>query len=163
MTRGKLANWNASNATWTTGDFTGDGYVDGADLNVLLCNWLRSTPPLGIVETTDASRSVSNTQPLVTSSATAGSAAAGAALPLYTTAPGLSQALNTIELGRFEQHNWITTGGAPVDPVDSVLHPILQNRPDRLRDGKKARLGFPREHIDLSHRWKRGGAIGGSQ
>jgi hypothetical protein len=42
-----LSNWNASNATWATGDLTGDGFVDGGDLNILLSNWNAGTPPAG--------------------------------------------------------------------------------------------------------------------
>jgi hypothetical protein len=42
-----LSNWNASNATWASGDLTGDGFVDGGDLNILLSNWNAGTPPAG--------------------------------------------------------------------------------------------------------------------
>jgi hypothetical protein len=45
-----LSNWNASNATWATGDLTGDGFVDGGDLNILLSNWNSGTAPAGTTE-----------------------------------------------------------------------------------------------------------------
>jgi hypothetical protein len=42
-----LSNWNATNATRAMGDLTGDGYVDGGDLNVLLSNWNAGTALAG--------------------------------------------------------------------------------------------------------------------
>jgi hypothetical protein len=42
-----LSNWNATNATRAMGDLTGDEYVDGGDLNILLSNWNAGTPLAG--------------------------------------------------------------------------------------------------------------------
>jgi hypothetical protein len=45
-----LANWNSHSATWATGDFTGNGYVDGDDLNLLLSHWNVQAPPAGAAD-----------------------------------------------------------------------------------------------------------------
>jgi hypothetical protein len=40
-----LANWNKTGASWSDGDFTGNGYIDGGDLNILLSNWNAGIDP----------------------------------------------------------------------------------------------------------------------
>jgi hypothetical protein len=42
-------NWQSvGGATWSTGDFTGEGNVDAADLNELALNWQQSISPAAV-------------------------------------------------------------------------------------------------------------------
>jgi hypothetical protein len=67
-----LANWNSHSATWATGDFTGNGYVDGDDLNLLLSHWNFQAPPAGAADVVGSQIAVNTATNPATGTATTG-------------------------------------------------------------------------------------------